>query len=598
MSVRVSDIFEIMTPIEKTDTILQGIAAMLSADTSFFPVADETLNYCGVVTLKSLVRAWEEGGCDKPVAALLENTVQVMPLDGDTGDLTVLAGRTVVVDADNKVAGIITSRSLTGGLLRVVLNMDVMDRRHTGKDIAAVDFNHIKGLSLELRAIVDSLPDGIFITDGDGVVLKANEAYERISGIKADDIIGKGMLDLVKEGLYDETTLSVLKWRESVTVSQTSRNGNHLLVTGTPVLDERGEIFRVVTCLRELTETGDPAKKLSRVEEQKMRYGHELAQLRSLQLKCPDIIFCSKAMSEVVDLAANVARVNSTVLITGESGTGKELIAKLIHREGKGPEKPFVQINCGAIPESLLESELFGYEGGAFTGAKKEGKVGLFELANHGTLFLDEIAEMSPFLQVKLLHASQEKTITRVGGTAPVHVDVRIIAATHRDLAKMVEEGTFRKDLYYRLMVVPIHIPPLRERKEDIPLLALHFVDKFNKEFGFAKNISSQVIDELGEYCWPGNVRELEHIIERMMVITRGEEITPAALPATITQNPQRSLKAGTKLKEALYQAEKVLLAETFREYGSWQRVAEVLGIDRTTAFRKAMKYGLIDNRK
>ncbi|MBP2652740.1 MAG: norR 3 [Firmicutes bacterium] len=454
----------------------------------------------------------------------------------------------------------------------------------------------IRELIAEQEAIINSSYDGIFITDGNGIVLRVNAAYERISGIRADEILGRNMAQLVADGIYDQSvTLLVLERRESVTINQiVKRNNKHILVTGNPIFDKEGGIFRVVTNVRDVTELNNLQKKLSQTVAETLKYQTELSHLRSLQLKSADIIFRSRAMAPVVELAVKVANVSSTVLITGESGTGKELIAKLIHREGRGSDKPFIKINCGAIPDNLMESELFGYERGAFTGARKEGKPGLFELANKGTLFLDEIGELPPFLQVKLLRAIQDKTVTRVGGSVPINVEVRIVAATHRDLVRMVQEGTFREDLYYRLMVVPIPIPPLRDRKEDIPLLIMHFIDKFNKSFGYTKSVMPQVIDALVEYSWPGNVRELENVIERMMVTTPENELTVASVPNSVLHG--RVLpKIGTGLKEAVAHTEKLLLEEAFREHGSWNKVAEVLEIDRTTAFRKAVKYGLTD---
>lgn len=454
--------------------------------------------------------------------------------------------------------------------------------------------NLAEGLNAELEAIINSSYDGIFVTDGVGTVLRVNKAYERITGVKATEVMGKRMADLVAEGYYNQSvTVLVLESRRVMTIDQTVKNNKHILVTGNPIFDEAGEIFRVVTNVRDVTDLNNLQQQLSKKAEETLKYKTELSHLRSLHFKEADIIYRSREMASVVELAVKVADVSSTVLITGESGTGKELIAKLIHRQGKGDTKPFIKINCGAIPDNLLESELFGYEGGAFTGARKEGKPGLFELANGGTLFLDEIGEMPLVLQVKLLRAIQEKSVTRVGGVRANPVSVRIIAATNRNLLKMVEQGAFREDLYYRLMVVPIHMPPLRERKEDIPLLTMHFLDRFNREFGFSKTISPPVIDRLTEYSWPGNVRELENVIERMVVTTRGDELEAASLPKLVLQSSLMP-KSGTKLKDALAAAEKYLLEETLREYSSLHKVAELLGVDRTTVFRKAVKYKLI----
>ena len=240
-----------------------------------------------------------------------------------------------------------------------------------------------------------------------------------------------------------------------------------------------------------------------------------------------------------------------------------------------------------------MESELFGYKAGAFTGANKEGKPGLFELAHNGTMFLDEVAELPLALQVKILKAIQDKEISRVGATKPIPVNVRIIAATNRNMHKMLKEGTFREDLYYRLMVVPINVPPLRDRKEDIPLLIRHFLDEFNRHFGYKKAISSQVLDKLVNYSWPGNVRELRNVIERMIVISREDEITLDDLPEFV--NVRQPLhQYGTKLKDAVSETETYILRETYKKCGSWQETAKILGVDRATVFRKASKYRLL----
>lgn len=457
----------------------------------------------------------------------------------------------------------------------------------------SIELSCVKELFKELEAIISSSYDGLFIADGQGVVLRVNDAYERITGIKASEVVGKNMKNLVAEGYYDESvTMLVMETGDTVTISQTVKKNRKILCTGNPIFDERGNLFRVVTNVRDITELVNLQSQLSRTKEQTLKYKTELSHLRAMQIQDKDMISRSPKMARVIELVMKIADVNSTVIITGESGTGKELIAKLIHKQGKGPAKPFIKINCAAIPEQLLESELFGYEGGAFTGARKEGKPGLFELAHDGTLFLDEIGDLPLLLQVKLLRAIQEKEIMRVGGTKAITINARIIAATHRDIAKRVKEGTFREDLYYRLMVVPINLPPLRERKEDIPLLIMHFIEKFNNNFGYDKKIESKVIDKLADYSWPGNVRELENVIERMMVTAPGEFLTVELIPETIL-NKVFLPKRGTKLKEAAEQAESYLLEECYKECGSWQKVADSLGIDRTTVFRKVARYKL-----
>ncbi|MBP2641011.1 MAG: norR 9 [Firmicutes bacterium] len=464
-------------------------------------------------------------------------------------------------------------------------------KKATGEHIS--ELNEAKTVMRELEAIIASSYDGLFITDGNGVVLRMNAAYERLTGIKADEVVGKNMKDLIDVGYYDQSvTLLVMEKKERITITQNIRGSHEYLVTGNPIFDGKGQLFRVVTNVRDITELARLQEQIKKTKERTLQYQTELSHLRSMQMDTKDIIFRSQSMEKVLATARKVANVDSTVLITGESGTGKELIAKLIHGAGKGVKQPFIKINCAALPEQLLESELFGYEKGAFTGAGKEGKPGLFELAHNGTLFLDEIGDMTPALQVKILRALQEREIMRVGGTKPVSVKVRIIAATHRDLTKMVDAGAFRDDLYYRLMVVPIHLPPLRSRREDIPMLIWHFLDKYNKKFSYNKLFSAAAIDKLTEYEWKGNVREMENIIERMVVTSSDDELSVEHLPEYIrkkTYSPTKNMK----MKEMLAQAEANLLADAYQEYLSWDRVAVELGIDRATAYRKARKYGL-----
>ena len=449
----------------------------------------------------------------------------------------------------------------------------------------------VKDLNRELGAIIHSSYDGIWVTDGEGRVLDINEAYERITGIRAKEVIGRTMHELVEEGYFDQSvTILVMKELRSITINQTVKGKKQILVTGNPIFDDEGKLFRVVTNVRDVTELVNLREQLTREKEQSRKYEAELTHLRSLQVRDSDIVFRSKPMTQIVEIAVKMANVDSTLLITGESGTGKELVAKLVHRQGKGEASPFISINCAAIPEQLLESELFGYEGGAFTGAKKEGKPGLFELAHNGTLFLDEVAELPLTLQVKILRAIQEKKITRVGATKAIPVNVRIIAATNRDLAKMLREGTFREDLYYRLMVVPLHVQPLRNRKDDIPLLVRHFLDEFNRHFGYEKTLSPEVLDKLVNGPWPGNVRELKNVIERMVVMSPGSEIGMESIPESIYTRKYVP-RQGARLKDAVEETERYLIEETYREHRSWKKVSEILGIDRTTVFRKATKY-------
>ena len=308
------------------------------------------------------------------------------------------------------------------------------------------------------------------------------------------------------------------------------------------------------------------------------------------------IIAYSVEMGKVLHLAGKVAQVTTTVLILGESGVGKEVVARFIHNASLRRNGPFVTINCGAIPQNLLESELFGYEAGAFTGAKREGKPGMIEIASLGTLFLDEISDLPLDLQVKLLQVIQERRLTRVGGIKPVEVDIRIIAATNRDLAKMVEKGEFRADLFYRLNVVPVVIPPLRHRRDDVIPLIYHFLEKHNRAHGYNKTISRNTREVLTRYPWPGNVRELENLIERLVVTVEGEEITVHDLPAYIKgEGDTGSIKVVVKgimpLREAVEEVERQIIKYAQEEHETTYEMAEALGVNQSTVVRKIKKY-------
>ncbi|MFA7078712.1 MAG: sigma 54-interacting transcriptional regulator [Syntrophomonas sp.] len=309
----------------------------------------------------------------------------------------------------------------------------------------------------------------------------------------------------------------------------------------------------------------------------------------------------SNRMKELTKMAIRVAKVDSTVLIQGESGVGKELIADVIHANGIRNKGPLIKINCGAIPENLLESEFFGYEPGAFSGASRKGKIGLFELAEGGILFLDEIGDMPLSLQVKLLRVLQDKEITRVGGVRPIKVDIRILTGTNRNLNEMIMNRQFRQDLFYRLNVVPIHVPPLRERREDIPVLTNYFIDYFNKKYltsATSKQLTPEVVECFMKHDWPGNVRELENLIERLIVTTAQNIITIDDLPHWLdkTYANQSGGDENISLRYAVEETERKLLQYAFSRYNSTYEVARVLEINQSTVVRKAAKYGITRN--
>jgi PAS domain S-box-containing protein len=453
---------------------------------------------------------------------------------------------------------------------------------------------YYKDLQEEYNAILESSYDGIFIADGEGVVLRLNKACERIDEVKAEDIVGRHLQELVNAGIYSESvTLKVLESRKRVTILQKTKSGKEILATGTPIFKD-GKIFRVVVNSRDITELNNLKNDLHQAFEKAEILESELNLLRSESIKTDEFVSRNHKMRKIYSLAARVAVVDSTILIQGETGVGKEVITKFIHRSSKRKDGPFIKIDCSSIPENLLESELFGYEKGSFTGANKQGKVGLIELANGGTLFLDEIGELPQFLQAKLLRFIQDREIIRIGGVMPISVDIRIIAATNKDLKAMVEQKFFREDLYYRLNVIPIIIPPLRQRPEDIQPLVTFFLNKFNNKYGYKKKIRPEALRYLIEYDWPGNVRELENLIERLVVTTSADTIEVEDLPNTII-NYKTANYGDLPLEESVANFEKQLILNVLRNSKSTLEMADKLKIDVSTVRRKLKKYK-IDN--
>ncbi len=455
-----------------------------------------------------------------------------------------------------------------------------------------------------LEDILESSHDGLFITDGYGNIEMANSAWERICGVSKDFVIGKNAQDLVNQKFYTESSImAAIRARKKMTImlemTKGEKIGQKIMATAIPIWDENGNIRRVVANIRDITEILYLKELLEKTRQLNEIYAAEIEQMRFQQItKNHDIVARSSETIRILEMAAQVAKVDSTVLITGESGSGKEIVANTIHRLGHRSEGPLIKINCSAIPESLLESELFGYEGGAFTGAKKQGKHGMFEMAKKGTLFLDEIGDISFSIQAKLLRALQDHEIMRVGGLKPIPVDARIIAATNKNLKEMVKAESFREDLYYRLNVVSIEIPPLRKRKEDIPLLVQHFVEKINGKYQFAKRVVPEIIDNFMLYSWPGNIRELENVIERMLVMTEEEQINTMHLPVYIRNQVHPGsdnvvLYDNIPFKRAMERTEKQLLEQAVKKHGSTRKVAKALRINQSTVVRKIKKYGL-----
>ncbi|MFZ5868884.1 MAG: sigma 54-interacting transcriptional regulator [Thermodesulfobacteriota bacterium] len=454
-----------------------------------------------------------------------------------------------------------------------------------------------KELHRELEAIFESSYDGLYITDGNANTIRVNSAYERITGLSRHDVIGRNMRDLVHEKVFDHSvTLAVLKKGEQVTLMQNIKGNKQVMVTGTPVFDESGAIALVVTNVTDITLLNRLRAELEDSRRISFRYYQSLLEYEQFEYALQDMVAKSPAMAQVVQKAIKVAGVDASVLIHGESGVGKSMLAKIIHRMSSRKDRPFVKIDCGTIPESLMESELFGYSKGAFTGASPEGKAGLVEAAHTGTVFFDEVGDLTPAMQVKLLQVIEEKSFTRVGSTRPTSVDVRIIVATNRDLRELVRAGRFREDLYYRLNVIPLHVPPLRMRREDIPALAMSILDKFKRTSGFQRRMEPEVLDSLMKYDYPGNIRELINIMERMIIMSDGEVITLSDLPGELREPailPLDPLEGGDSLKAAVGLFEARLIVGALKRHDTVLQAARALGVHPTTLWRKISRYGL-----
>jgi PAS domain S-box-containing protein len=448
-------------------------------------------------------------------------------------------------------------------------------------------------INKDLEIIFDSSFDEIFVTDGQGVVLRVNSAGEKTYGLSKKQMIGRKAQDLSVDGYFSPSlTPNIIKEKKRMSTVQKTRDNRVLYVTGNPVLDKEGNLSRIIFNCRDLTELKQMEKRLEDTENLLSTYRTELVEkLKSLDVH---MVVESPLMQGVTQVISKVAPVDSTILITGESGVGKSNIAKQIHEWSRRKNGPFIQVNCGVIPETLFESELFGYESGAFTGARKDGKKGLVDIAEGGTLFLDEIGELPLQIQVKLLELIQEHQYRRVGSETIRRSNIRIVAATNKDLKKLLSEGMFREDLYFRLNVIPIHIPPLRHRTEDIPKLLDSALTKFNDKYGLSKQIDFEVRHKLLAYHWPGNIRELENLMERLVLTSKRTVIALNDLPENLnTEKPKLAISVHRiiPLKDAVEYVEAELLRRTYLEYGSTYQMAEILRVNQSTIVRKIGKY-------
>jgi len=452
--------------------------------------------------------------------------------------------------------------------------------------------NELKYSLDAMKDIVDNAYQGMVLVDKEGRILKW--CYEKLLGIKEEDVLGKHVDEVI-----ENTRLHIVVKTGQKELCDIQRiQGRDMLASRIPIVQDGEVIGAIGTVLfRNIDEIRALAKRLEMLEKTVDKYKNEISKMYSARYTFDSIVTQNKKMMELKEMAAKAAATDSTVLIQGDSGTGKEYFAHAIHNASSRKYAPFVQINCAAIPHELLESELFGYEGGAFTGAKKEGKIGKLELANGGTIMLDEVASMSYSMQAKLLRVLEEREFERIGGNTKIKIDVRVIACTNEDLKTCVKQGRFRKDLFYRLNVVEINIPPLRDRMDDIPVLCDEILSQLVRNMGFPpKTISDRAMTALKLHNWPGNVRELRNVLERAANMSSGNLITLEDLPDYIknylTDKEAEVDKAC--LKNRVIDAELKAIMEALElSNGNRTEAAKHLGIHRTALYKKLKKYGI-----
>ena len=504
--------------------------------------------------------------------------------------------------------GELTCRQMVGTSMTITNRTPIMiDGQIKGavaifEDISALDkvtweLQEIKELKKRLQLILESVQDGICVLNKDGYITYVNPAYLRILDQKHEDLIGENIQKISPNGARSKVLTS---GKQVLGTISHKENGVTVVANVNPIMVD-GELTGAVSVVKNSAEVQGLMEKLNHISAKAEYLEQELWRTKKPNNAFKNFVGRSGKVLDALAMAAKAAEGNSNVLIRGESGTGKELVAEGIHYASPRAQGPFIRVNCGAIPVNLLESELFGHEKGAFTGAIRK-KLGRFELANHGTIFLDEIGEMEKNMQVKLLRVLQKKEFERVGGESTIKVDVRIIAATNQNLEKMLLDGEFREDLYYRLNVIPFLLPPLRDRREDIPILVEHFFEKMSKELGRqVKGIRHEALEILMSYKWPGNVRELENVVERMVTLAEGNEIDIRDLPSylqekIVTENKESLSSLVQEVILPWEEYERQIIAQALKRYGSFNSAGKVLGLTHKTVAAKAKKYGIIKN--
>jgi PAS domain S-box-containing protein len=581
--------------------VAEAISAALGVETEI--VDDELTIVAGTGKYQREIGTKEEGGrreADFMYARVLrtgEPCVVEDPASDPTYDPTSLVGETdevgeicCPIKMGERVIGVVglvafdpeQRGALLGRRQRLLYFLEKMALLLASKARETMVMEELTLFSNRLRTIIETIHEGVIAIDHEGIITHCNPKAEVLVERPRKDLVGTHIAHLWPASPILDVLRTGQGYTEREEIHHSGANRRHLVVTSNPIM-AGGRVVGAVASFRGIAEVRKLVYNISS---------------RSEISSFDDIQGESEAIRSLKAQARQISRGNSTVLVTGESGTGKELLARAIHCSSPRAAGPFITVNCGAIPESLLESELFGYEGGAFTGARKEGKPGKFELADGGTIFLDEIGDLPLHLQAKLLHVLQLRTVDRVGGTRAIPVDVRVIAATNRDLDTMIGEGEFRSDLYFRLNVIPLAVPPLRERPEDIPVLLNHCLSRHTTLLG--KRITGfhpQVMAAFTAYDWPGNVRELENAVEYAVNMETGSVVTLERVPQRIRKATFRRKEDSGSLKSRLQRHEREILEELLARFGQGregkEKVARTLGISRATLYRKMVELGI-----